>query len=158
MLWFILAFIFVLCSPIFDSCPLKARACQEAPPTANLVSPDVHHAPQHFLFESVECIVRMSLLGIFDLHESFFFFASLSVGMYLFFLKLLKSAFKSVWNVCSEMSSTSFLSSLSSKVTWSLSPVSVTPTLLPSSPLLVRIKCWEALHGFSSFMTFCLRA
>lgn len=59
-----------------------------------------------------------------------------------------KSFFKSIWNVCPEMSSTLFLSFVNSKVTRSLFPVSVTPTLPPSLLLLVRIKSWEALHVF----------
>lgn len=72
--------------------------------------------------------------------------------------KFLKLAFKSVWNVWPEMSSTAFFSFVNSKMTQSLFPVSVTPMFSPSPPLFIRIKSWEALCGFSYFIKFCLRA
>lgn len=92
------------------------------------------------LFESSGCIVRISLLRIFDLCESFFPLCLWLLPCTYSSWNFLKSAVQLIWNVCPEMSSTSFLSSVSSKMTWSLFPVSVTPTLLPSSPLLVRVK------------------
>lgn len=145
MLLFLL--VFFLLSSLFDSCSLKAWACQRAPYTAMHVSLDAHACP-HLLFELFESIVRISLLSIVDLHEAFFLCVSGCWHIHILSGTFWSHFFKSVWNVCLEMSSTLFLSFVNSKMTWSLFPVSVTPTLPPSPPLLVRIKSWEPLHVF----------
>lgn len=119
--------------------PLKTWACERAPHTSRLVSPDVRPGPQS-LIGIGWIIVRISF---FHLHE--LFFLCVSGCWHLFMLPRTSESqlLKSVWNTCPEMP----LSSVNPRMTWSL-PVSVTPTGLSSPPL------WPELSLQRHFVTY----
>lgn len=86
--------------------PWKTWACERAPYTTRLVSPDVRPGPPSLIGIGL-IIVRISFFKSL-IFMSYFSIASLAVGIYSCFLELLKASFlKSVWNTCPEMPSPS---------------------------------------------------